>query len=135
LAVIVGFTAGDLVRDYPNQVVELRILPTPPEATDPDPNLDPRQVAWAAATALGGASIGEPMVRLSRDWLPWCIVLAGLVGTIGRLPWMPTSLFRVAAAVAVTMLLVSPRIQKEASWLAPLLILTIVAEWELVEAV
>jgi hypothetical protein len=135
LAVVVGFAAANLVRDYPNHVVELRVLPTPADANDPDPNFDPRQVAWGAATALGGPSIGEPTVKPSRLWLPWCVVLAGLAGAIGRLPWMPTSVLRVAAALAVAILLSSPVIRTEASWLAPVLVLVIVAEWELLETV
>ena len=71
----------------------------------------------------------------SRLWLPWCVVLAGIAGTIGRLPWMPMTILRVAAALAATILLVSPAIQAEASWLAPIFALVLVAEWELIDAI
>jgi hypothetical protein len=60
-------------------------------------------------------------------------VFAGIAGAIGRLPWMPTSFVRVVAALVVAILLVSPAIQKEASWLMPILVLLIVACWELAE--
>ena len=130
LAVVVGFAAANHFRD----AVDPRILPVAGAAESPDPNLDPAKVSWAAATALGGPSIGESTVT-SRHWLPWCVVLAGIAGTIGRLPWTPTAVLRVAAALAATILLVSPSIQGEASWLAPIFALVLVAEWELIEAV
>ena len=135
LAVIVGFAAANHFRD----AVDPRILPVADAANDgdakpADPNLDPAAVGWAAATSLGGPSIGEATVT-PRLWLPWCIVLAGVAGTIGNLPWMPTALLRVAAALAATILLVSPANHSEASWLAPVFALVLVAEWELVETV
>ena len=136
LAVVVGFAAANHFRD----AVDPQILPIP-EAVDgdagkpADPNLDPAKLAWAAATSLGGPSIGEAIVTTPRLWLPWCVVLAGIAGTIGRLPWMPTAVLRVAAALAATILLVSPAIQTETSWLAPIFALALVAEWELIDAV
>jgi hypothetical protein len=135
LAIVVGFAAANHFRDS----LDFRVLPiadaNPDEPTPADPNLDPTQVAWAAATGLGGPSIGEATVKISRQWLPWCIVFAGLLGAIGRLPWMPTSLLRVAAALAAAILLVTPAMREEASWLAPVFVLVILAEWELCESV
>ncbi|HEX3313749.1 MAG TPA: hypothetical protein VHR72_02605 [Gemmataceae bacterium] len=134
LAVIVGFAAANHFRD----AVDPRILPIPDAADDAvkaaDPNLDPSQIAWAAATSLGGPSIGASTVK-SRLWLPWCVMLAGIAGTIGRLPWMPTTILRVAAALAATILLVAPAIQAEASWLAPVFALVLVTEWELIDTI
>jgi hypothetical protein len=134
LAVVVGFAAANHFRD----AIEPRILPVADaaegEAKPADPNLDPAKVAWAAATALGGPSIGEASVT-SRKWLPWCVLVAGLIGTVGRLPWMPTAVFRLAATLAATILLVSPAIRAETSWLAPVFALVVFAEWELVEEV
>jgi hypothetical protein len=138
LAIVVGFAAANWFRD----AVEPRILPVPDAAegalhpaVPADPNLDPAKLAWAMATSLGGPSIGEPTVTKPRLWLPWCVVLAGIVGTIGRLPWLPTAFLRVAAALAATILLVSPALQAETSWLAPVFLLVVVAEWELIDAV
>ena len=56
LAVVVGFSAANIVREYPNFLLDPRVLPAP-EPNEPDPNLDPRQVGKPSPVSNGDAHI------------------------------------------------------------------------------
>ncbi len=68
-----------------------------------------------------------------RAWLKWCVLVACLVGWIGRLPWMPRSLLRFAVALAAGTLLSTG--EASTNWQMPIFVLLIATEWELLEAV